>query len=332
MEISEVPEVKCGKNTIPSVYLDTCIMIELGKFEKGICKNEHIKEIGELYEVLEKLKQKGVIICPLGNQLEEMGMTKEREDAKYFLYDFTNSKLHKPSVISNLQLKESYEAFVNSRNLLELGTNFAFEKDEHPDSKFTIHVAPVYTPEKAETLRSKKMQLVDVLNEMKKSGKIESDFESQLKTELLSDLQLLIENITNNPFSSEEDCARYIDEIGEFHSITLAEPYCSDEKLKKEFERYVDFLCSTYHHKIPCVWIRANLWAHLMQRQDKIVRGDNLDIQWAAAYLPFVDYAITDDKFRLLLQNSGLAEQYGTKVYSLKTLKDFLIVVKSFDN
>ena len=61
-----------------------------------------------------------------------------------------------------------------------------------------------------------------------------------------------------------------------------------------------------------------------MQRSNKIVRGDNLDITWAAAYLPFVDYAVTDHAFCELLYSSGLAELYGVKVYSLKTLKTLL--------
>ena len=61
-----------------------------------------------------------------------------------------------------------------------------------------------------------------------------------------------------------------------------------------------------------------------MQRSDKIKNGDNLDTIWAAAYLPFVHYAVTDNAFCSLLGSSGLAEHYDTKVFSHKTLRGLL--------
>ena len=85
----------------------------------------------------------------------------------------------------------------------------------------------------------------------------------------------------------------------------------------------------SYHDLLPYIWIRASLWAHLMQRPNRIVRGDNLDVQWAAAYLPFVNFAITDGAFCKLLQESGLADLYGTKVYSLRTLNTLIDDLKS---
>ena len=89
-------------------------------------------------------------------------------------------------------------------------------------------------------------------------------------------------------------------------------------------KKYIDYLCSTYHHKLPINWITSVLFAHLMQRPNKIKHSDKLDITWASAYLPFVDYAITDGKFCDLLNSSGLADLYGTKVYKFKTLCDLV--------
>ena len=61
-----------------------------------------------------------------------------------------------------------------------------------------------------------------------------------------------------------------------------------------------------------------------MQSADKIVDGDNLDTVWAAAYLPFINYAITDSRFCTLLETTGLTEKYSTNVYSMKTLDEFI--------
>lgn len=61
-----------------------------------------------------------------------------------------------------------------------------------------------------------------------------------------------------------------------------------------------------------------------MQRSNNIAPGDRLDVLWAAAYLPFVDIAVTDSAFCRLLTESGLAELYGTKVYAMKNLQELI--------
>ena len=81
---------------------------------------------------------------------------------------------------------------------------------------------------------------------------------------------------------------------------------------------------SPYHDALPYIWIRANLWSRLMHREKAVLHSDNLDIQWAAAYLPFVDYVVTDNACCRLLQESGLTELYGAKVYSFKGLGNLL--------
>ena len=98
----------------------------------------------------------------------------------------------------------------------------------------------------------------------------------------------------------------------------------SDGDKLKAVDSHNKFLISPYHHKLPRVWIRSVLFAHLMQRQNKIIPSDNLDIMWASAYLPFVDYVVTDSAFCNLLNQSGLADQYGTQVYCFKTLDGLL--------
>jgi hypothetical protein len=104
----------------------------------------------------------------------------------------------------------------------------------------------------------------------------------------------------------------------------------SDQERLRAVDNHNRFLLSSYHHKLPYKHIEAVLWATRMQRSDKIKNGDNLDTIWAAAYLPFVHYAVTDNAFCALLQNSGLAEHYGTKVFSHKSLKGLLEELKRF--
>lgn len=322
------PQINYEKQTIPTIYLDTCAMVQLSRHEQGICKDVHKQEIAKLYELLSAMRCERKILIPLGNQLQEMGMTKHRENAKQFLYRFTNSELLHPDLVLTAEMKAGYKAFEKNSPTIGLGIHTAFKKDEYSGSPFIIHVAPVYSPEKADVLRCEKYKIVDILNDMKAAKKVKTTFADQLSTELESEFQMLC-NAMEDPTATEDAFLQYANEMEKFYRITEYSVTEDPELQGSRFSQYCQFLLSPYHDLLPYIWIRANLWTHLMLRSNKIVQGDNLDIQWASAYLPFVDYAVTDNAFCELLRSSGLAELYGTKVYSFRTLSDLLDDLKS---
>lgn len=329
MVYRRIPEMFVKRNKTPMIYLDTCAMIELARYENGRCTDAHKQEIGELYDLLLSMMSEKRVICPMGNQLQEMGMTKAKEPAKLFLYRFTNSELLHPDLILNAQMKMGYQAFVSSDRAILLGASAALKEEKYQNSPFIVHAAPVYHPEKAKRLQQEKYRIVDILNEMKTSKKTKSDFDSQLRAELESEYILFLNDLLGNRTFTEAEFTHYAEELMKFYRTTGIDPNCTTDQFWDGLVSYGAFLRSPYHDLLPYIWIRANLWAHLMQRPNKIVQGDNLDVQWAAAYLPYLEYAVTDHAFCTLLRNSGLAELYGTKVYSLRTLDLLLNELKS---
>lgn len=323
MNCTYIPNVKLEKNRSPSIYLDTNAMIELSKYERGVCTDMHKQEIGKLYDILTVMMRETRILCPLGNQLQEMGMTKGKESAKLFLYRFTNSELLHPDLVQAAQMKAGYYAFANNNATIELDIHTAFKENRYPNSPFVIHVDPQYSPEKADDLRREKDNIAAVLNKMKADKLVKATFDDQLRAELESEYISFLSAL-KDPMASEKTYMRYSEEIGKFYYITGFSPSPHLEEQFNHLALYTAFLLSPHHDVLPYIWIRANLWSHLMHRPKKIIPSDNLDIQWVAAYLPFVDYAVTDTACCRLLQESGLAALYGTKVYSFKTLGDLL--------
>lgn len=162
------------------------------------------------------------------------------------------------------------------------------------------------------------------LNDVKKSGRISKDYEKQLDVELRADFIVHLHRLEHCN-DSIKDFERYIDHKGKICELIEVDfSNWNNEDYKKAVEIYGHFLLSECHHALPNVWIRSVLFTHLMQRSNNIIHSDDLDITWASAYLPFVDYAVTDIKFSNLLNNSGLSKKYNTKVYNMKTLKDLL--------
>lgn len=323
MEFTGDPIVGTKKNKIPILYLDTCIMLELAKYAKGICDNSHKAEIGELFSLLTQLMQSGKLLCPSGNQLQEMGMSHGKKDAKMFLLSFTNAWLKLPDEIKEDQLAIGYQAFIAQNPWIGLREDMIFDEDSTPDSQFRVHLAPIYKPETLEKRRTTKLDTVRTLNAMKQGGRIEKDWNAQLRSELLSDYHQVYW-----AFVRQEDYTPTIE-----HVLQQRDLLYSRTGLRKQAgacippevaDSYTRFLQSSYHHNLPFQRIEAVLWAHFMQRSNKIVRGDRLDALWASAYLPFVDYVITDHAFSMLLIESSIAETYNTEVYSMRNFRTMI--------
>lgn len=320
-----IPEIKIVKNAISSIYLDTNILIELSRYEKGCCTNEHIDKIGALYNTLQKLMREKRILCVLGNQLEEMGTTPAREEARNFLFWFTNAELKTPSQIKNMQFKAGYRAFVQNESTNIFNATKIIEKPMRiSNSSIEVHAVPMYSAEQIKEFKKDKQILATKLNDVKISKRVAKNFDNQLQLELRADFQVFLHYLEHYN-DSLEDYTKMIDALGDvYRCVGLNPEHTTNSDKVRAIDNHNHFLLSPYHHKLPFVWISSVLFAHIMQRQNKIIHSDYLDITWASAYLPFVDYAVTDTSFCDLLNQSGLSTQYGTKVYCFKTINKLL--------
>lgn len=320
-----IPEIKIVKNAVPSIYLDTNILIELSRYEKGCCTNEHINNIGALYNILQMLMRENRILCVLGNQLEEMGTTRMRENARNFLFRFTNMELKSPFQIKNMQLKIGYQNFVKKTPSITFEATKIIEKPVRlSNSSIEVHAVPMFSVEKIEEFKQNKKILAKKLNDAKNNNQVAKNYDSQLEMELKADFQVFLHHLEHYN-DSPNSVINMLDALGAvYHRVGLDLANAFQGDIIKAVNSHNHFLLSSYHHKLPYIWVCSVLFAHVMQRQNKIFQSDNLDITWASAYLPFVDYAVTDTAFCNLLNESGLVDLYGAKVYCFKSLNNLL--------
>lgn len=324
MDAHKTPQIRIKKLSAPAVYLDTCILLEMAKIENGKCKSEHRKELEKLYLILKQKMQQGRILCPMGNQLLEMGATKGRTAARDFLYSFTNTILVEPGSIKNQQMNLGYDAFLKDDDIIYIDGESFVEEDYTLGEKFVIRIPHIVSDKKKiDEARDTKNRIADALNKMKKTGEFSKDFNTQLIRELDEDANLFL-NAFKNWKRSEEDFTRYIEIMVEIQERTGILGLSTIREKSFVANQYYWFLKGEYHHILPYNWITGVLWASRICGDKKICVGDNLDTVWAAAYLPFVGYAITDNSFCELLNCSGLAGIYNTKVYCMKTLGEFI--------
>ncbi len=138
----KVPEIYIKKLGIPVIYLDTCILIELSRYKNNCCTNERKDEIGKLYNILTDLMKNNKILCPLGNQMEEMGITKKRSNARVFLNTFTNSKLYFPEEIYNRQLDVGNNSYIEQKTNILFQASDVFSNINRQNDRVYVEVFP----------------------------------------------------------------------------------------------------------------------------------------------------------------------------------------------
>ena len=316
------PKVSVEKSPIPIVYLDTNILIEMARLEQEKCTDARKDQIERVYHLLSEKMRTGKILCPLGNQLKEMGTSKGRKNGRDFLFRFTNSELLNPAYIESIEMDIGYSAFLSGHDTIRLSTDSIIDHSQD-NYCFRIFATSDYSPDQLQELREKKLKTVAILNEMKAKGRVESGFNDQLSVEQSADAQIFLE-ILSTSTDSEENFARYLSYIGTINRRVGISPETGEAEQIQKMSQYFCFLNSNYHHNLPIKRITTLLWAKRMQRSNKICDGDHLDTTWAVAYLPFIDYAITDASFCETLYELGIPELYGTKVYSFRSLEQFI--------
>lgn len=314
-------EVQMLKLASPSIYLDTNIVILMIKYCKGKCEDAHKDEIGKLYELLCDLMRDKKIFCPLGNQLKEIKTSEDNVDGMEFMFDFTKVELLMPEEIEKIEVDMFYDAFSDNKQCIQMVDIQGYEQEDILID--FLDRAGWWQREKYKQERGAMRDVANGLNEAKRNGKIAEDFDELLRTEQEAYDELFKKAILNPPEpgnASMEDMLKYLRTMAEFMTRVGLTPYSTDEEKRNKVLKYHEFLLSDYHKAVPYRKIESTLWAYRMHKDKKICGSDHLDTVWAAAYLPFVTHAFTDNAFCDLLEESGIAEMYNTKVYSMKTI------------
>ena len=304
-----------------SIYLDTNIIIEMARYCNGKRASENKEKIGELYRLLCKLIKEYKICCPLGNQLIEMGVSENNTNGIEFVFDFSKNELLKPEEIETLEMDIFYDAYDNNKRCIQMvNTQGYVEEGIIIDLE---ERASLWQKDACKQEREAMRSVAHSLNEAKHNRKIAEDFEKLLRKEQEAYAELFKRAILNPPQlenASMDDKLKYLRTMAEFMMRAELTPYSTDEEKNNKILKYYNFLLSDHHQAIPYRKIESTLWAYRMCKDKKILGSDHLDTVWAAAYLPFVTHAFTDNAFCDLLEESGIAKMYNTKVYSMKTI------------
>lgn len=331
-------EFRIIKSSIPIIWLDTSVIIRLTKLKYG----EKISEIDQerysiLFDVILEKVRGGKLICPEGDQDEEIEMgqrlVKECHDIHSTL-SLGIRFLHR-GAIEDEQFYNTMKAYIDNPPEVTISYRQAFYRDpvEKLKNLGRVYVAVhLETPEvevlKKKTSKSETIEKIEQLRQEKISKGI--TFEQQLIDEYTGRLQAGIYALRNWIDKTYSGIFPTIEET--YQAQILIRPLAEWGRLQGKpegVEGLVRFLFSETYKGIPIIEISTKLWAKLTTSPTPIQSGDSMDVLQLSAVIPYCDYVITDKKMKNRIVDLGIDKKYNTKIFCMKDFENLMDELES---
>lgn len=316
--------IKIEKYSLPIIWLDTSIFINLGKIAAGRKFEEHVmKRLTVLKDTIIKKVKEHKLICAEADQEEEIELWKgQLKPIQTILSQLSQGVLmrHRKD-IENFQIYRLMEAYLKQSAEVTLSTKEIFyddpikEIESHEYSPYIIR--SVATPPKHlidESIASKKRKREVLeklrLSNVEKNISFEQQFLNEQNGHILSYVETLQKHLVNPDFIFEDNF---------FHLkplfIHLSYWKLLTEK-EADIEGFIAFLNSEYYKVMPVVTLECLIYADLLTGQKPIDDGDSMDVQQLSSVIPYSDFILTDASKRHLLKTRKVNKNWGTKIFS----------------
>lgn len=315
------PTIIIKKSTIPIIWIDTSIIVNLTRYRLGIRQDKTQQRRSEyLYNSIKHLVAKGKLICPIADQHEEIWVDRNEFIKTIQRLSIGISTDASVSVQQKLFCIFS-EAFLTNAPSITLDYTILFSTDpveelkEILSSPFAVATTPplIGGAAKAKEIKHKILSHANKIREENVKNNI--SFLEQKELEFMAEFNV-IEAITKHPhvinnleLSAEDIFFNFLSSI---KTINLWNKISAQHDNPKTI---LDFYRSNYYRKIPYQRISVEFFAKLMTDKQPIRSGDYKDIEHISSTIPFVDIFITDKQRKTQLLKLGYEKEYNTNIF-----------------
>jgi hypothetical protein len=313
------------KSPVPILFIDTFALIDYGKG----CD----ERITEILDVASQKVKMGKLICPTGDQIEEVDKTEYAIIKRKAVSSFYDMKFATRKLIRGKQLLSFLKHYKERTPQVTVSFKEGFGKDPICELKELIAGAPcIYfdepLPEEvAEIDRLSRKNLVRSFTDWhEEKGRL--DFEQQIIEYPKAKRQKVIDYI-NELRDKTDNNSNAID----YWLQVQDADYGLFKKIFPDgsINYYLNFIESDWYRYIPWQYIAIHIVAGFFSKESKkpMGNGEPMDIEHISAYMPYCDYMLIDFEQCRLLKKYKLDELYKTQVFTMKTHKDLLAVLEA---
>lgn len=328
-QIENSIKVDIAKSPVPILFLDSNIIIEMNKVLQNISKFEYKAELIEVIDILKSLSISNKIMIPYADQEWEINYGNNKSNNIDLLFTLSNGNKYKNHLLIQKEQKEKlFQSFLTNSNYIQFNytDGFQYINKKHSDSKIFIKgILKLFDDSIILDLQKEKEDAVSQLLSYQKMLDKKENFRDHLYKELTYEANKLLPDVARKLKQNIDLESHEKNFLNEFIDFTIK--YKFADSLKLQLLKYREFLLSNYWFAVPYVDIERNINTYI-SLNGTFENGDRQDTINASCYLPYCNYYFTDNAMCRILKELNIDKKYNIKIYSFKSIEEFLIELK----
>ncbi len=323
------PKVTSEKPSIPTLWLDTSVIIKLAKVERGEgLQQVEIERLTRLRDLVRELVPAGKLICPQADQEEEyVAKRLDREIHREFLGLSLGINMRHRQGIFDWQAQLGMEAYVKRADAINVSlyayfhSNPVEELEEARQRNLVIGAHPIRDPEILARREAANAGVFEAWERLRQEFvAAHRTYEEQLQEEKRGYADALA-------YKVEEWEKQIAAGIGDFWAFMGVQGFLMFRVCWKEMGGKPDgleglhtYFCSDYFNNLPTPRIGNQLGADLLTGNQTILSGDVMDVGLLSVAVPACHYVLTDRRMSDRIRRRGIDKEWGTEVYSMSDI------------
>jgi hypothetical protein len=324
--MGDKPKVTCEKPKLPTVWLDTSVVIKLTKVERGErLEQVEVDRLTRLRTLVQELVPAGKLIFPQSDQEEEyVAKRLDPEIHRDFLGLSLGITMKHRQGIFDWQTQLGMEAYVKNADAITVGVDAFFHGDpveqleDARQRKFVIGGNPIRLPEILARREAANLKVLELWEEMRREFVAKKrTYEEQLESERCGYADAMA-------YKVEEWEKRIAAGVSDFWAFMDIQGFLMFRAIWKELggkpeglQGLHKYFCSDYHNNLPTPKIGNQLGADLLTGNAVIQSGDIMDVGLLSVAIPACHFVVTDKRQCDRIKRRGIDKEWGTEVYSM---------------
>lgn len=321
------PKVTSEKPSVPTLWLDTAVVIKLTKVGHGErLQAIEVERLTCLQKLVQELVTNGKLLCPIADQEEEYaGLRMDKEVHGDFLELSLGVALCHRQGIFDFQSELGMKAYVQRAETISVPLRAYFHSDpvkelaEARGRSIVIGANPIKDPEILARRASAKSEVRQVWETLRQEFVTHKrTYEQQLIEEQHGYADALVDRVQEFAVKIRSGIALDFWEFMGVEGFLMFKLYWRELGGKPEgLEGVHSYFCSSYFNNLPTPRIRTQLGADLLTGNQPILPGDMMDVDMLSVAVPVSHFVLTDKKMSERIKRRGIDKDWGTEVYSL---------------
>ena len=324
-----VTTVSLEKPRLPTLWLDTSVVIKITKVERGeALQDVEVQRCKRLRDLVRRLVSDGKLLCPESDQEEEYVAERLDDDVhKVFASLSLGISMTHRQGIHDSHVFHGMKAYAKGSATIDLPSSTYFrgdpvrELEEVRHGRFFVSLGLSKGSEMLRRRAEAKAEVGRKWEELRQKLVANGQtYEKQLELELHGYWDAMVELVKRfygNMSAGRHDAWDFMGAHGAFLYRTYWRELGGQPP---DWDGVYKFFCSTHFSELPLPFVSCRLNANLLTGNEAIAPGDPMDVELLSVALPVAHFVLADRRMEVRIKQLGLDRNCSTEVYSMSTI------------